>query len=710
MGELTRQFDWSTTTLGAPEQWPQSLRTTVSILLNSRFPMLLWWGKSLIQFYNDAYRPSLGNNGKHPGALGKAGELYWPETWPVIKPLIDQVLDGGEAVWSEDQLIPIYRNGRLDEAYWTFCYSPVKDESDQVAGVLVTCTETTNQLKMVSQLKLSEQRFQNLIREASVGIVVLTGLDMRVEVVNKAYAQLIDRTSEQLLGKPIFESIPEAEAVFGPIIKQVRQTGEPLYLYGHPYHIYTKDGIKEAFLNLTYQPYREQNGTITGVMVLCQDVTEQVMDRQKVEESRAQLAQSLNEQQKLIGILDVSNEFIGMTGLDGSVQYVNPAALRMLGWDTIEGKTIWDMLYEEDWGAARKILAELLHTGRTSYEFRFKNAKKGEPFWLQWNAVVNKNETTREVIGFATVSQDITQQRKVQQALLESEERYRRLSAHLELEVYERTSELASVNEELAAANEELATSNEELTESNELLMRSNNNLEQFAYVASHDLQEPLRKIQQFGDLLKDQCRAELGTGVMYLERMQSAAGRMSTLIRDLLSFSRISTGQASTVTVSLANVVETVLIDLDLRIQETGAVIEVDDLPTIQGDRSQLEQLFQNLLSNALKFRDAERRPQVGIWLQTVPINQLPLLVRPARTAKNYYRIDVADNGIGFDEKYVDRIFQVFQRLHGKSEFAGTGVGLAICQKVVANHGGDITATSRPGAGATFSVYLPVV
>ncbi|GAB3036278.1 PAS domain-containing sensor histidine kinase [Spirosoma pulveris] len=710
MGELTRQFDWSATALGAPAQWPQSLRTTVSILLNSRFPMFLWWGPELIQFYNDAYRPSLGNNGKHPGALGKAGELYWPETWPVIKPLIDQVINEGEPVWSQDQLIPIYRNGRLDEAYWTFCYSPVNDEANQVAGVLVTCTETTSQVRAVNQLKLSEQRFQNLIREASVGIVVLSGLEMRVEVVNKAYAQLAGRTSEQLLGKSLFESIPEIEAVFGPIMEQVRQTGEPLHLYGYPYHVRTKEGLKEIFLNLTYQPYREEDGTITGVMVLCDDVTEQVMARRKVEESRAQLALSINEQQKLVNILDVSDEFIGMTGLDGSVQYANPAALQMLGWDTIEGKTLWDMLYEEDWVAARKILAELQETGRASYEFRFRNAQRCEPFWLQWNSVVNKDGATGEVIGFATVSQDITRQRRVQQALLESEERYRRLSAHLEQEVLERTSELASVNEELAAANEELATANEELTESNELLTRSNDNLEQFAYVASHDLQEPLRKIQQFGDLLKVQYQAELGDGATYLERMQSAAGRMSTLIRDLLSFSRISTGQVNLVTVSLASVVDAVLTDLELRIQETGAVIEVDDLPTIRGDRSQLEQLFQNLLSNALKFRHANRTTQIGIWLETVPIKQLPLLVRPARSVKNYYRIDITDNGIGFDEKYADRIFQVFQRLHGKSEFAGTGVGLAICQKVVANHGGAIIATSRPGAGATFSVYLPVV
>ncbi|MBC7450294.1 MAG: hypothetical protein H7259_02270 [Cytophagales bacterium] len=115
MAQRTRDFNWSETQVGSPEQWPESLRTIINILLNSKFPMFLWWGEDLIQFYNDAYRPSLGNNGKHPAALGQKGEDCWPEIWPVIKPLIDQVLAGGEATWSEDQLIPIYRNGKLED-------------------------------------------------------------------------------------------------------------------------------------------------------------------------------------------------------------------------------------------------------------------------------------------------------------------------------------------------------------------------------------------------------------------------------------------------------------------------------------------------------------------------------------------------------------------------------------------------------------------
>src|SRR6478736_6467765 len=144
--ELIASIDWSQTSLGAIEWWPQSLRTTLSIILHSKFPMFLFWGSDLICFYNDAYRPSLGNDGKHPSAMGSHGEDVWPEIWDIIKPLIDQVLNRGEATWSENQLIPIYRNGKIEDVYWTFSYSPVNDESGEVSGVLVTCNETTEKV------------------------------------------------------------------------------------------------------------------------------------------------------------------------------------------------------------------------------------------------------------------------------------------------------------------------------------------------------------------------------------------------------------------------------------------------------------------------------------------------------------------------------------------------------------------------------------
>lgn len=156
MGELTRNFNWPGTHLGPPEQWPQNLRLTLSMILSSRFPMFLWWGEELIQFYNDAYRPSLGNNGKHP-AVGQKAKDCWPEIWDIIYPLINQVRTTGQATWSEDQLVPIYRNGRIEDVYWTFGYSPIFSETGLVEGVLVVCTETTEKVQTIQALVQSER-------------------------------------------------------------------------------------------------------------------------------------------------------------------------------------------------------------------------------------------------------------------------------------------------------------------------------------------------------------------------------------------------------------------------------------------------------------------------------------------------------------------------------------------------------------------------
>lgn len=163
MATITRSFNWQNHILGIPPNWPQSLRTTISIILNSKFSMFLFWGPQHICFYNDAYRPSLGNNGKHP-AVGQMAEAVYPEIWPDIKPLIDQVLNGGEATWSEDQLLPFFRNGQIEDIYWTFSHSPVIDESGVIQGVLVICVETTQKVKMVKELiqnNVSQQQFNH---------------------------------------------------------------------------------------------------------------------------------------------------------------------------------------------------------------------------------------------------------------------------------------------------------------------------------------------------------------------------------------------------------------------------------------------------------------------------------------------------------------------------------------------------------------------
>ena len=246
-------------------------------------------------------------------------------------------------------------------------------------------------------------------------------------------------------------------------------------------------------------------------------------------------------------------------------------------------------------------------------------------------------------------------------------------------------------------AQQSLVERAREVERVNRELARSNRELESFASVASHDLQEPLRKITAFGDRLKSQCGDALtDKGRDYLERMQNAATRMQSLIEDLLSYSRVTTRGQPFVPVSLGGVTREVLSDLELRIERTGARVEVGDLPTIEADPTQMRQLLQNLLANALKFQRPGEAPRIRVEAQN-------------GFAGGRCQIRVQDNGIGFDEKYLDRLFKPFQRLHGQSAYEGTGIGLAICKKIAERHGGSITARSVPGQGTCFLVELPV-
>lgn len=240
----------------------------------------------------------------------------------------------------------------------------------------------------------------------------------------------------------------------------------------------------------------------------------------------------------------------------------------------------------------------------------------------------------------------------------------------------------------------------EQETRHSQELTRSNEELQQFAFIASHDLQEPLRKIKTFGERLKATCGDALTEqGYDYLERMQNATRRMQALIEDLLTLSRVTTRGQPFVPVDLTQVTQEVLSDLEVRIQQSGAYVEVGELPIIHADPLQMRQLLQNLIGNALKFHRQGERPIVKISGQKFNTED----------AEEFCQIVVEDNGIGFDEKYLDRIFNVFQRLHGRSEYEGTGIGLAICRKIVERHNGSISAQSTPGQGSRFIVILPI-
>lgn len=549
--------------------------------------------------------------------------------------------------------------------------------------------DVTEQVVARQQLEESDRFSRTVFYNSPVAKLVYVGDEMILREANEMMLSILGRPSS-IIGKPLLESVPELKGTqLTEQYHRVLATAETYAKLAERIELIRNGVPYQGYYDYTYKPLLNTAGDVyDGVMCTVIEVTTQVIAHQKLEEAEAGLRNAIELAQLgtwsvevATNRLTLSDRLMEWLGYDPQPQLCD-RIISGLEADGVPVKRALAWALNPESGGVFNEIGTVVHpqTGQK----RTLHAQGKTVFDAAGKAV--------RLIGTA---QDITLQRNMQQTL--------------ENEVSIRTQELAVSNQELAASINEYAAINEELEEANRLLYQSNNNLQEFAYVASHDLQEPLRKIQQFGDILREQFGDQMGSGVVYLERMQSAALRMSNLIRDLLSFSRISTGQERVELVHLAPVIEQILIDLELRIQETGAVVRVAALPTVTGDASQLSQLFQNLISNALKFRNpSEAEPLVHIQSGTVAAMNLPPAVKPARLVNRYYRIDVIDNGIGFEEQYIERIFQVFQRLHGRSTYAGTGIGLAIAKKVVVNHGGAIAAHSVPGQGATFSVYLP--
>ena len=290
MAHLCRMFDWSKTLLGPVDTWSHSLRSTVSIILASRHPMFLWWGPNLVQIYNDAYRPSLSD--RHPAALGANGREFWTDIWDAIGPQIEQVMSGGESTWHEDQYLPILRNGKFEDVYWTYSYSAVRDDDGSIGGTLVVCQETTARVLTEQRVRRAEallaQQRENLLKavfhRAPAFMAIVRGPDYVFDVVNEAYEKLVG--GRAVVGLPVREALPELEAQgFVATLDRVMETGEPFIGRAVPLTLNrAPDGEPEQlYVDFIYLPILGENGEREGIIAHGTDVTDHVLSRREAD-------------------------------------------------------------------------------------------------------------------------------------------------------------------------------------------------------------------------------------------------------------------------------------------------------------------------------------------------------------------------------------------------------------------------------------------
>ncbi len=311
MAARCRAFDWSKTALGPIEQWSQSFRTIVATMLSSRHPMFLWWGPELTQIYNDGYKPSFGTTGRDIAALGARGHEHWEEIWPIIGPQIEGVLQRGEATWHEDQLVPIERNGKVEDVYWTYGYSPVRDDDGLIAGVLVVVQETTARVvaaneheRLLRELETERQRLSYVFQHAPAFLAVMRGSSHVFELANASYKQLVGH--RDLLGKGVAEALPEIVGqVFVELLDEVLETGKPFIGQEVIVQLNTEPGsaLTDHYLDFTYLPLVEADGTRSGVIAHGYDVTQHVLTRREVEHAREMAEQANRAKSEFLAIM-----------------------------------------------------------------------------------------------------------------------------------------------------------------------------------------------------------------------------------------------------------------------------------------------------------------------------------------------------------------------------------------------------------------------
>jgi PAS domain S-box-containing protein len=417
------------------------------------------------------------------------------------------------------------------------------------------------------------------------------------------------------------------------------------------------------------QPLHDSYGKIIGAVNTIIDITHLAKERKNVADKAAETLEKIEERYHRM-VAEVQDYAILYLNREGIIENWNEGAQRIKGYKEKEiiGKNFRVFYTESDRKnkLPEKLLAQAVKTGKANHE-GWRVRKDGSVFW--GNILITAlHDEKNNVIGFSKVTRDLTDKKITEEKLIK--------------------------------ANEELLLKNQELE-------NKNKDLESFVHVASHDLQEPLRKIQTFASRILEKENLNLSdNGKDYFIRVQNSAHRMRTLIQDLLSFSSLSVNERKFKNYDLKKIVKEVREELKTEIKEKRATIEVRTKGKVRIIPFQFRQLFQNLISNSLKFSHPEKPLHINIETRIISAGKVNKVKLPYN--RDYFHIAFKDNGIGFEEQYSKKIFEVFQKLHDRNEYEGTGIGLAIVKKIVENHDGIITATGTLKRGATFDIYIP--
>jgi PAS domain S-box-containing protein len=507
------------------------------------------------------------------------------------------------------------------------------------------------------QIDICEAKFQQLISQAPVAITTLKGPYFIVETVNKITLEIWGKSYEEVINKPLFESSPELEDGLKNLLTSVLKNGESLIANEIPVKLKRLGKPVTAYFNSVYQSLRDVDKNIYGIIIIGTEVTEAVNARKQTEASELFSRTILESSPDCLKVLDS----------EGRIQFMNFNGLCQMEIDdfsTFKNKNWWTL-----WGSDNEALVKAaIHkalTGETAQFIALCPTAKGIPKW--WDVLVspvgNASEPVKQIIA---VSRDITEQKNLQAALVK-------------------------LNETLDLKNIALENANAEL--------------ESFSYIASHDLQEPLRMIKKFSERITKTEKFSDKTR-QYFNFIIDATKRMRSLIVSLFNYSRMDKTELNFVLCDLNIVVEESKRDLRLRIVEKQAIIDCDLLPTINGLHIQLCQVFTNLIGNAIKYSQPNIVPYIKITVERSHGKDISRVA--ANKQLDYCVIKIADNGIGFEEEFAVKIFEVFKRLHGRDDYSGTGIGLSIVKKIVTNHNGFIVAEGKLGIGSIFTIYLP--